>query len=264
MAKTSRTPRGNDQPQTQPEDAAPNEDARGLDASPPDQSDAFDDQREVDPDAVSGVEGLRTVALLQASGSEGFRVRDTIQVLSVERSSGGEVTIYHARRLESELTHGQAESRPANTEDASLSLAEFRELVWVMGPARKPRSAIIGRAMRDLNAIDVPSAQTILAIAGRIEHAGPHHLRPEVLTKLVRVRTTDYKSSDASKAMASLLQPGLAYLNDRGWLQLRAKSAGGGAYLQGQAIEIFDQFPPWDRLDEEPARMQRPAGPESS
>lgn len=257
MAKKRPATRVPAAPAELPVDAAPDascpEDAHGPAES------AFADQRTVEPGAVPAVELLRTVVTLQCVNLDAGNSGEAIPVSAVMRPNGIELTICHSGRLEIALPQAALSQLVSEANNPVVSLGEYRELVWLMGPAREPRSAIVGRALHDKSAFRPENAQTNQQICIRIQECGPHHLREEVRNALAAAENPG-NSSSATRNLASLLGPAINYLGERGWVTLRAVSRGGGAYLQGPGIELFNGFPAWDRLDEEPPKLARPSG----
>jgi hypothetical protein len=234
-------------------------DAAAQQAPPPTgEQSVFSDLREVAAAAVSAVELLRTVVLLRCDDIGDLQSGDAIPVSAVAKQHGIELTICHAGRLALGLSHLQQASQAAsNTPPDSPSLEDERELFWLLGPARKPRSAIVGRALHELRAVQEDRAATLSAVGHRIHQRGPHHLRPQVAEVLRRI-DHDPNVSKSIRALANLFGPALNYLGVRGLVALRAVKHGGGAYLIGNGIELFDGFPNWDREDVEAPKLPRP------
>lgn len=222
--------------------------------------DVFEDQREVDPQAVPAVEVLRTVVTLGCATIDESLIGQALPASAVIRPHGVELTICHAGSLELALPAASVpESDAPSASSVPMSLDELRELVWLMGPARRPRSAIVGRALHDLRAVSETTAKINVDICDRIAKVGSHHLRNEIVEALDRLRNT-VNSSGATRDLANLLEKAVNYLGDRGWIALRAVNLGGGAYLQGDGINLFDGFPAWGCRDEEPPKLFRPRG----
>jgi hypothetical protein len=218
---------------------------------------AFEDQRDVDPQAVPAVEMLRTVVTLGCVTLDESLVGQALPASAVIRPHGVELTICHAGALELALPAVAApESEVPATSSDTVSLDALREVAWLMGPARLPRSAIFGRALHDLRAVSEAAAQTNDSVCLRIQREGPHHLRPEIVAALIALDTSD-DSSKPSTSLAGLLKRAMDYLAVPGWLARRAMPRG-GSYLQGKGIEVFDGFPAWSRPDQETPALVRP------
>lgn len=131
-------------------------------------------------------------------------------------------------------------------------LAVLRELIWLIGPARRPRSAIVGRALSDGAAISETTGMTYLRIAERIRDSGRHHLREQVRAALTAY---DDAPADRARTLAGLLGSATRYL---GAFHLVRKARRQGMYLVGDGPVIFEGWPEWDRRDEEPPALRRP------
>jgi hypothetical protein len=218
---------------------------------------AFEDQRDVDPQAVPAVEMLRTVVTLGCATLDESLVGQALPASAVIRPHGVELTICHAGALELALPAVAApESEAPAASSDTVSLDEYRELVWRFGPARLPRAAIVGRALHELGAVTEERAQSHAQVCSRIQHAGPGHLRPEIVRALAAVGTAG-DSSKPVRSLANLLKSAIECLGALGWLALRPMPRG-GSYLQGKGIEVFDGFPAWSRQEEETPALVRP------
>ena len=256
MAKARRTTKDETPPAEATTERAQREPVVDDPAPEPSQG-AFEDQRYVDPQAVPAVEMLRTVVTLGCAPLDESLVGQALPASAVIRPHGVELTICHAGALELALPAIAAPEpeAPAASSD-TVSLDELREVAWLMGPARLPRSAIFGRALHDLRAVSEAAAQTNARVCVRIQQEGPHHLRPEIVAALIAVNTSE-DSSKPFKSLAGLLKRAMDYLAVPGWLARRAMPRG-GSYLQGKGIEVFDGFPAWSRPDQETPALVRP------
>lgn len=128
-----------------------------------------------------------------------------------------------------------------------------REVIWLVGPARLPRSAIVGRALSDDSAFSEARSMTYLRIAQHIRNRGPHHLRDEILQTL-----TNYDQTPARNArtLAGLFQRAVSYLSAMGYVQAGDRR---GLFLVGEGPQIFENWPDWSRedLEAEPLRRQQ-------
>jgi hypothetical protein len=131
-------------------------------------------------------------------------------------------------------------------------LAARRELTWLIGPARRPRSAIVGRALSDGAAISEVSGMTYLRITERIRVSGLHHLREEIRAALA---TYDAAPARHARTLAGLLDSAVRYLGEMMVVQLGRRQ---GMYLIGDGPVIFEGWPEWERRDEEPLPLRRP------
>ncbi len=132
------------------------------------------------------------------------------------------------------------------------ALAERRELIWLIGPARRPRSAIVGRALSDGAAISEVAGMTYMRIADLIRVSGLHHLREEIRAALA---TYDAAPARHARTLAGLLESAVLYLGAMNFLQLAWRQ---GMFLVGDGPVIFEGWPEWGRRDEEPPALQRP------
>ena len=131
-------------------------------------------------------------------------------------------------------------------------LAVLRELIWLIGPARRPRSAIVGRALSDGAAISETAGMTYLRITERIRVSGLHHLREEIRAALA---TYDAAPARHARTLAGLLESAVRYLGEMMVVQLGRRQ---GMYLIGDGPVIFEGWPEWERWDEEPRALGRP------
>jgi hypothetical protein len=217
----------------------------------------FDDQRDVDPQAVPAVEMLRTVVTLGCATLDESLVGQALPASAVIRPHGVELTICHAGALELALpavAARESEAPAANTD--TVSLDEYRELVWLFGPARLPRAAFVGRALHELGAVTEERAQSHAQVCTRIQRKGPGQLRPQIVQALAAVGTAS-DSSKPVRALTNLLKSAIKSLGALGWLALRPMPRG-GSYLQGKGIEVFDGFPAWSRQETETPAFVRP------
>lgn len=127
-----------------------------------------------------------------------------------------------------------------------------REVIWLVGPARLPRSAIVGRALSDDSAFSGTRSMTYLRIAQHIRNRGPHHLRDEILQTL-----TNYDQTPAlnARTLAGLFQRAVSYLNAMGYVQAGDRR---GLFLIGEGPQIFENWPDWSREDLEAEPLRRP------
>ena len=138
------------------------------------------------------------------------------------------------------------------------ALAERRELIWLIGPARRPRTAIVGRALSDGRwgsnraAISNETAMRFWQIANVIQRRGPHHLRTEVPAALANY---ERDAAGTSRTLAGLLGSAVRYLGEMNVLQLATRQ---GMFLVNEGPMIFEGWPEWDRRDEEPPSLRRP------
>lgn len=217
----------------------------------------FEDQRDIDPQGVPAIETLRTVVTLGCATLDESLVGQALPASAVIRPHGVELTICHAGSLELSLPAIASRGPDALSASTTMtSLDELREIVWLMGPARLPRSAIVGRALHDLRAVMQDAAQSNVNVCVRIQQAGSHHLRNEIVRDLELVNTSA-DSSRPVRSLSNLLKSAIDYLTVPGWLALRALPDG-GSYLQGEGLRIFNGFPAWDRIDAPPQPPGRP------
>ena len=132
-------------------------------------------------------------------------------------------------------------------------LAAYREMVWLIGPARRPRSAVVGRAVLEADGVSEARATTNERAARIILERAPHHLREEFTDPL-----RDYISAPArhSRTLANLLGTAVSYLCEIHLVRLGARQ---GMFLTGRGPVVFEGWPEWERRDEEP-RMPRRGG----
>jgi hypothetical protein len=157
---------------------------------------------------------------------------------------------HHAARLEDELDRGAAAIAAMDSDNRQ------RELLWGLGLARKPRAAIVGRALFELHATSWENASQGKndRIANHIRIRGPHHLSKTITEVL---RTYDSKASTAAGAtLAPHLRRALELLQHYDWLKARTQ----GVYLDGDGLTLFVDFPDWSRRDEEPGKLRRIRG----
>lgn len=130
-------------------------------------------------------------------------------------------------------------------------LVVYRELLWLVGPARRPRSAIVGRALGQAGGVSEATARTFEQVCTVISRNGPHHLREEFVVPL-----RDYISDPArhSRTLSNLLGPAVAYLCQ---LNLVGLGAQRGMYLVGLGTELFEGWPEWQQQDQEPTMPRR-------
>jgi len=131
-------------------------------------------------------------------------------------------------------------------------IAATRDLVWLVGPARRPRSAIVGRALSDGRATNERRRMTNLRIAERIQAGGPHHLRAEVQQALAAY---DQAPAAHARTLAGLFRSAISYLDAMGYVRAGVQA---GVYLVGNGPVIFENWPDWGVADEEPPPLRRP------
>jgi hypothetical protein len=132
-------------------------------------------------------------------------------------------------------------------------LVAYREVLWLVGPARRPRSAIVGRALAHGGGVSEVTARSYQQACAAINEHGPRHLREEFTAPL-----RDYDSAPArhSRTLANLLGPAVSYLCHLDLVRLGARQ---GMFLAGRGPVVFEGWPEWERRDEEP-RMPRRGG----
>lgn len=262
MAKKKSHPK--DQPETPTEPQS--EPTCALEALPTnglqdDQASACNDHRDVEPAAVPPAEMTRTVAMLAYANLGTPRPGRPIFVIAPTTQDVFQLTVCHENQLESYLVAlPRLPSQDDTRDEDEASHHEFGELVWGMGPARKPRAAIVGRALHDLKAWAEPTAQTYLRVCLHIQSEGVHHLRKPITKALSKAFKQETKSKHTKRTVANLLKRAIDTLGQQGWVALRPIHAGGGAYLVGRGIEIFNEFPAWNRDDMEAPTLKRPGG----
>lgn len=156
----------------------------------------------------------------------------------------------HAGLVEDELERGS--HAIAKLRDQQL----IRRLLWDLGLARKPRAAIVGRAIYELGATSQKDASKAKNgdIAGHINIAGKKHHLSVKLRNLIETATTK-AGKDYSSALAGYLNRPLALL--RKYYYLRASRP--GVYLVGDGLTMFVDFPRWEWRDEEgEQKLRRP------
>jgi len=132
------------------------------------------------------------------------------------------------------------------------ALAERRELIWLIGPARRPRTAIVGRALSDGAAISEVAGMTYMRIAELIRVSGLHHLRNEVREALAAY---DAAPARHARTLAGLLGSAVRDLGALNVLQLATRQ---GMFLVNEGPMIFEGWPEWGRRDEESPALRRP------
>lgn len=156
----------------------------------------------------------------------------------------------HAELMEEELERGA--SAIAKLRDQQL----IKRLLWDLGLARKPRAAILGRAIYELRATSRKDASKAKNddIAGHINIAGKkHHLSVKLQNLIDNATTKD--GEDYSSALAGYLIRPLVLLQKHGYLQASRP----GVYLVGDGLTTFVDFPRWEWRDEEgEQKLRRP------
>ena len=131
----------------------------------------------------------------------------------------------------------------------------LQRLLWWVGTPRKPRAAIVGRALHDLQSFTEELAfkrGSAAAVSQRINDKNPDHLREPIR----RAMTSGKKSAEIGAALIGHLNKAWAVLEKIGLLRA-APSA--GVDLIGDGLKVFDGFPDWETPDEElPTKLTRP------
>ena len=131
----------------------------------------------------------------------------------------------------------------------------LQRLLWWVGNPRKPRAAIVGRALHDLQSFTEELAYrrgSAAAVSHRINDKNPDHLREPIR----RAMTSGKKSAEIGAALIGHLNKAWAVLEKIGLLRA-APSA--GVYLIGRGVKVFDGFPDWETPEEEfPTKLTRP------
>lgn len=130
-------------------------------------------------------------------------------------------------------------------------LVAYREVLWLVGLARRPRSAIVGRALAQAGGVGETTPRTYEQVCTVIQRNGRHHLREEF-----RIPLEGYQHSAAANArtLSNLLGPAVTYLCELDLVRLGQRK---GMYLVGRGPELFEGWPEWGRRDEEPAMPRR-------
>lgn len=185
---------------------------------------------------------------LEAVPPDGVMAADQVDAMPAEAQAQHEV-----EQVVEETGAGLPGVEAQATQAGGLGgLAVLRELIWLIGPARRPRSAIVGRALSDGAALSETTGMTYVRIAERIRDSGLHHLREEIRTALAAY---DSAPAQHARTLAGRLESAVLYLGARNFLQLATRQ---GMYLIGDGPVIFEGWPEWDRPDEEPPPLRRP------
>jgi hypothetical protein len=183
---------------------------------------------------------------------------------AIPANLGGDAQV---RAANAEVTAGLPDV--GRTEDQAGGIGQLvaeRNLLWLVGPARHPRSAIVGRALSESGALTEASAQTYWRICDTIRRRGQHHLRNELLEVL---RDYDLDTRGGARRLAGLLGSAITYLDavNPAVIQLARRQ---GIYLVGRGPVLFEGWPEWDRRDEAPQpprrsgrEQQTPTGPDA-
>lgn len=175
---------------------------------------------------------------------------EPMQTGSTHPPSNAKFVATHAELMEGELERGA--SAIAKLRDQQL----VARLLWDLGLARKPRAAIVGRAIYELGAKSQEDAFKAKNnnIAGHINIAGKkHHLSVKLRNLIDNMTTKD--GEDYSSALAGYLIRPLVLLQKYGYLQASRP----GVYLVGDGLTTFVDFPRWEWHDEEgEQKLHRP------
>jgi len=175
---------------------------------------------------------------------------------SCPMQTGDHVPPIHAARI----AEGAAEQEDRLEEVHPLLVdANNDELLqlalWWADTPRKPRAAIVGRALHDLKSFDAERASkrgTADQICREIRKRNPLHLRPKIHAQLDSKKDQE----DIDSALVGLLNRAWAVLEK---LDLLRAAPRAGVYLIGRGLEVFDGFPDWNRPDEPmPKKPTRP------
>lgn len=131
----------------------------------------------------------------------------------------------------------------------------LRAALWWADTPRKPRAAIVGRALHELKSFDEEWAfrrGTADKICREIRNHNPLQLRPEIHAQLDS--TKDQEKIDS--ALVGLLNRAWAVLEKFDLLRAAPRA---GVYLIGRGLKVFDGFPDWNKPDEPmPKKPTRP------
>ena len=132
----------------------------------------------------------------------------------------------------------------------------LRAALWWAGTARKPRAAIVGRAMHDLKSFKEEVAfrrGTADQICREIRKRNPLHLRVQIHAQLDSKKDQE----DIDSALVGLLNKAWAVLQK---LDLLRAAPRAGVYLIGRGRNVFKGFPEWSKPDERmPKKPTRPS-----
>lgn len=185
---------------------------------------------------------------LEAVPPDGVMAADQVDAMPAEAQAQHEV-----EQAVEETGAGLPAVEAQATQAGGLGgLAVLRELIWLIGPARRPRSAIVGRALSDGAAVSDAAAMTYMRIAERIRDSGLHHLREEVRVALAAY---DADPRGHSRTLRGLFESAVNTLGEIHVVQLARRW---GMFLVGDGPAIFEGWPEWDRPDEESPSLRRP------
>jgi hypothetical protein len=145
----------------------------------------------------------------------------------------------------------EVEAQVQRQQGPLAELVAYREVLWLVGTARRPRTAIFGRAVGEAGGVSAARPTTNEQAVRVISRHGPHHLRDEF-----QVPLSDYQNNAArhARTLSNLLGPAIAYLHV---LDLVGLGTLRGIYLAGRGPEVFEGWPQWERPDEEPPVPRR-------
>lgn len=138
---------------------------------------------------------------------------------------------------------------------AEAETNRIRQLVLLMAPTNKPRCAIIGRALHASNGLTLDRKVNNYALALKIYENGQSHLTNALIRLVVGVQDGTRRTDNASKQIADIFNPRLAYLSSAGLVQVAPQS---GAYLTEEGARVFREWPEWSLEPEYSPDLQRP------
>jgi hypothetical protein len=131
----------------------------------------------------------------------------------------------------------------------------LRLALWWADTPRKPRAAIVGRALHELKSFDEEWAfrrGTADKICREIRRHNRLQLRPQIHAQLDSKK--DQEKIDS--ALVGLLNRAWAVLEK---LDLLRAAPSAGVYLIGRGLKVFDGFPDWNKPEEPmPKKPMRP------
>ena len=132
----------------------------------------------------------------------------------------------------------------------------LRLALWWADTPRKPRAAIVGRALHDLKSFDEERASkrgTADQICREIRKRNPLQLRPQIHAQLDSKKDQE----EIDSALVGLLNRAWAVLEK---LDLLRAAPRAGVYLIGRGRNVFKGFPEWSKPDERmPKKPTRPS-----
>lgn len=194
---------------------------------------------------IAGIDDLRAINRVDQAAGGSCPTQTDEHALPIHATQIAEGAAEQEDRLE--------EARPLLVDANKDEL--LRLALWWADTPRKPRAAIVGRALRDLESIDEERARnrgTADRICREIRKRNPLQLRPKIHAQLDSKK--DAEKIDA--ALVGLLNRAWAVLEKLGLLRAAPRA---GVYLIGRGPTVFDGFPDWNEPDEPmPKKPTRP------